>query len=77
MKDSIDGLDENLPDESPLDDNELSKTQRGDEKMGDGLDGEEMGEPEEEERTTARFEQIENVSFGLLSSIVDHVVCLN
>lgn len=51
-------LDEKLPDESPLDDNEHSKSQRGDEAMGDGLDGELTGEAEEDEgRATARLDK--------------------
>ena len=55
----IDHLEEKLAIESPSDDNDLNKTQRGDETNGDDLNGDQVGEPEEEEeRVTARFDSI-------------------
>lgn len=59
MTASIDYLEEKLASENPLDDNEINKTQLGDESNIDDLNGVQGGETENEEgRVTARLNSI-------------------
>ncbi len=52
----VDCLDEKLVEDGPLDEDEKSKAERSDKGNEDGLNEDQVGEQEDEERATARFE---------------------